>query len=180
MKKQATVTLAVLPPRDLSEVNTLVVEVGDIDRFLFGEKANLEANIEKLRKANAAEVAKEVERRKAVVNAIKKFAKKNRKAILPEGKKSLELPSGTIGWRDTPKKVVVDGKDETVIDWLRVNERPEFLRVHTELDREQLLKKEPADIPGVSYDQKEKFFVKPKEETLPENKQTELRIVSSS
>lgn len=158
----------VATPKDLAGVNAYMREMGEIDRALLLEKMKLEAAIERLRARSVTNVEAIVIRRALLHKAIARFAKKNRESILPEGRKSLELTSGIFGWRLPPMKVVVTGKEETLITWLEANHMPRFLRAKVELNREQLLEEQPENLPGVTYSQKERFFVEAREEKIPE------------
>lgn len=164
-------------PKDLTQVNELVSELGTIDRMLDAEKARLEERIEKLRRASAEGYEAVVLKRADIVSEITKYAKKHRAKILPEDRKSLELASGTIGWRFGPWKVKVTGEEETLITWLETNERKEYLRYLVELNREQLLFDRPEDIPHVHFEQKERFFIEPKGETSLDASTTVVSMV---
>lgn len=177
MSKSVQKKQAVGTPKDLADTNVYVREVGEIDRFLAKEKARLETAIERLRAQSLVGMEEVAMRRAGLMKAIHRFAKKNRQAILPPDRKSVELSAGTIGWRLTPTKVVIAGNEETLLAWLEANRMPRFLRHSVELNREQLLEEKPDMIPGVSFDQKEKFFVEPKVETLPEEPQSAVRLV---
>jgi len=168
MNKEAGRKNTVLTPKDYAGVNAYMREMGEIDRLVLAEKTRLEASIERLRAKCIASIEESVARRAQLYKAIGRFAKKNRESLLPEGRKSLQLTSGVFGWRLTPRKVIVSGKEETLITWLEANHMPRFLRTKVELNREQLLEEEPENIPGVSFDQKERFFVEPREEVFPE------------
>ena len=150
------------------QVNELVSELGTIDRMLEAEKVRLEERIEKLRRVSAEGYEAVVLKRADIVSEITKYAKKYRTQILPEDRKSLDLASGTIGWRFGPWKVKVTGEEETLITWLAANERKEYLRYIVELNREQLLSDRPVDVPNVHFEQKERFFIEPKGELSPE------------
>ena len=180
MKQKArkeTRTTLVEVPKDLREVNELVSELGVIDRLLLAEKMRVEAEIERIRRAHAEALEAVILKRADIVKAISKYAKKNRDKILPEGRKSLELTSGTIGWRYGPWKVAVSGDEDRLISWLEASERKEYLRYLVELDREQLLADRPTDIPRLRFEQKERFFIEPKEETSLEASSSVVSMV---
>ena len=167
MNKKTSGTKVAMP-KNLDEANAFLAEVGQIDRGLARAKANLEASVARLRTQTIEAITPDVARRKLVASGIARFAKKNRIAILPVDRKSVELPAGVIGWRLDPMKVVVSGGDEKVIKWLEANEGARFLRPQVELNREQLLEEKPKNIPGVRFAQDERFYIEPKQELEPE------------
>lgn len=176
MNAKAKGTKAVTP-KDLVEVNADIAEIGSIDRELGNEKRRLEAAFERLRAQSLERLQNVVLRRNTLVKGIARYAKKNRDTILPHDRKSIELASGTFGWRFDPWKVVVTGSEETIINWLEAEKKPQFLRRKVELNREQLLEVKPDNIPGVRFEQKERFFIEPKEEKVPEGQSSVVSLV---
>ncbi len=164
-------------PKHLGDVNELVSELGTIDRLLQAEKARLEALFERMRKASLEAHEAVALKRADIVKEITKYAKKYRADILPVDRKSVELSAGTIGWRLGQWKVEVAGEEETLITWLETEERTEYLRYLVELNREQLLADRPTDIPSIHFEQKERFFIEPKEETSLEASSSVVSMV---
>ncbi len=177
MAKKAARVATVVTPKDLSEVNSLLGEIGHIDRALAREKIRLEAAFDRLRKESAERLMEAVVRRTDAVKAIGRFARKNREKILPEDRKSLELSAGTIGWRFDPWKVVLGSEENSILTWLQTHRVERFIRRKVELNREQLLTEKPEDIPGIRFEQKERFFVEPKTEAVPEAVHSIVSIV---
>lgn len=164
-------------PKNLDEVNELVAEIGAIDGQLAKEKARTERLIARVRAEAKARVADIVEKRSDNVKRIARFAKKHRDAMLPANRKSLELSAGTIGWRFGPVKVALSAEEETIITWLEANKMPKYLRYDVELNREQLLEDRPSYVPGMHFEQKEFFFIEPKEETPAETNSAVVSVV---
>jgi len=162
-------------PKSLDEVDELIAEIGDVDQRLAKEKARTDRSIARVRQ-EAKERTKDIlAKRSANVKRITKFAKKNRDAILPMDRKSLELSAGTIGWRFGPYKVNLSCCEQSLITWLETNKMPKYLRYSVELNRDQLIEDRPDFVPGVSFEQKEFFFIEPKSETAPA---TESKVVA--
>ncbi len=177
--KAKKVRTAVVMPSNLNEVDANIGEIGTIDRIISLEKASLEARFERLRAQSRERLQEVIAKRNGLMKGIAKFAKKNRTSILPPDRKSIELASGTFGWRLDPWKVILTGKEETVIAWLETEKMPRFLRRKVELNRDQLLEERGklVKIPGVSFDQNERFFVEPKEEKVREGTTSVVSLV---
>ena len=143
MNKQKVRRVSLPMPKDLNEVDALVAEVAEIDRQLSVADANLKERLAELRDEIKEYVAPLKQQRSDAVKQITKYAKAHRGEIESGDRKSLELDSGTIGWRFGPCKVGVDGEEEAVIEWLKDNLFVQYLRTTVELDREQLLTDRP-------------------------------------
>ncbi len=109
----------------------------------------------------------------AINNEIKVLSKSaqifftaNQQDIVPAGKKSRVFDVGEIGTRTPPLSVTVkNGQD--VIDALKKLQEQlklsELLSVKTSVNKPGLIKhrEKIKDIPGITFNQKEQFFIKP-------------------
>ena len=119
----------------------------------------------------AEAIGQKIKRRIAIVQA---YVEENRDELFPEAKKSLELPTATIGFRFSSKaKVVLTGAED---DWESAALRLEALSwgagyIRTpepEVDKDKLIAARESLTPkqlaaaGVKFEQPEKFYVEPK------------------
>lgn len=102
------------------------------------------------------------------VLGLQAFANEHRKTLPTDKNKTITLDTGELYWRDTPPKVSTGKtKEEIIIKRIQAlakepgkeNYPDRYLRTVISLDKEALLKDKPA-IAGVSYPQREVFYVK--------------------
>lgn len=122
-------------------------------------KDDLEAKISALKDEAKKKVSELSKNRDTLTSALFAFAQA-RKAVLTFHSKTVVVASGLFGWRFTPPAVSTDDSDDVVIARLKRMGLKQFIRVKEELDREMLLAEKPS-IRGVSYTQREEFFVVP-------------------
>jgi phage host-nuclease inhibitor protein Gam len=162
------------------EMETAIVRVGALQR----EKANLETvygdKISALKKELSERVAPLDEEIQSLSEGIKFFLDVNREKYIPEDKKSLDMPVGTVGYRKKPASVVTPKKSKSNPDpimaiiemnelttWLesvRVRLAKVFIRQKLELDKEAILAN-----PTLAFEKTnikvevggERFYIKP-------------------
>ncbi len=87
----------------------------------------------------------------------------SRKRELTQTNRSVRTSSGVFGWRFTPPYVTLAPNltDEALIKRLKAQGLDKYVRTIEEVNREALLEDRPV-IRGVSYEQRDEFFAKPK------------------
>lgn len=84
----------------VDQAKEALAELAGIERRLNAITATMNESIDKLKSNADAEAAKHNERKKALATALNGFAEVNRTELFAR-KKSLELPHGVIGWRQS-------------------------------------------------------------------------------
>lgn len=109
------------------------------------------------------EVQKLEGERRTFFDALYAFAASKKSELTADNCRSHKTEAGAFGWRWTPPSVAVDEglSDEVIIKILEQKKLLQYVRVIKELDREAMLRGKPQ-IDGVSYTQRDEFFVKPK------------------
>lgn len=147
-------------PRDLSDANTVVAGIGAVLRETRTIETALAERVALLRATADAKLALLGARETALVQSLFVFAEA-RKTDLTRDAKTVVLGAGEFGWRMTPMKVVLTKDEQKLIRMLRRRKLARFVRVKAEIDKEALRKELPV-IDGITYDQHDEFFVKPK------------------
>ncbi len=100
-----------------------------------------------------------------LVEGLFAFAEAHREKLTDEGKcKTVEVPTGTFGWRMTPPAVSLRDVEEILKD-LKKLKLKRFIRLKQEVNKEAMLK-EPElaqTVKGVKISQREEFIAKPNE-----------------
>lgn len=150
-------------PATIASAITFLVSIGDTQREINTINRKTKEEIKKLQDEASAKVAVLVKNRDTFFTALFAFASAN-KLELTKLTRSQKTSAGTFGWRWTTPYVAIDSKltDEAIIE--RLEQDPnlvQYVRVIKEVDREALLRDRPT-VPGLSYEQRDEFFAKPK------------------
>ncbi len=93
------------------------------------------------------------------------YAEAHRDELTNHGKrKTVEVPTGTFGWRMTPPAVTLRGIEQ-ILGSLKSLKLGRFIRTQEEVDKEAMLKEPDVakTVKGVSIGQHEEFVAKPAE-----------------
>lgn len=164
-KKRTRVTAAMAGvPADLEAANTLLGEIGTLQRQIDRIDLDLSEAVAALKKKAGDDAKPLADQVKAKVAALMAFATANRETIIPAGRKSVALSQGTIGFRlGNPTVKVAKGQDDAVIATFERLGLKKLLRHETTIDKEAILR-EPGTIQGlagIGVAQVETFYVKP-------------------
>jgi phage host-nuclease inhibitor protein Gam len=150
-------------PKDLHEAAFFLAQIGEAERASLVVQANLNAQVDTLKASAIAAVKPHQVRMKELLEGLYIFAERNRTELTEGGKrKSVELPTGIIGWRMTPPSVELEGV-ENIIESLKTLKLERFIRTKEEVNKEAMLR-EPeiaTTVQGVTITQKEEFMAKP-------------------
>lgn len=157
-----------LVPTSLAEVNIILAKIGECERAIEQAIQTLDAKVATLREEANLEAAPHEEKLKQLTASLLTYATANREVLLAPGKKSVVLPGGEFGWRNTPGKVTFGrGGAEKATKTLEDLGLTKYLRTITEPDKEALLRDRPV-ITGIKYTKVEAFYVKPASGKEPE------------
>lgn len=150
-------------PNLLAQADLLVGEIGKSQDSINTIQAGLAKKIAALREEAEKSLAPLVSERDSQINALFAFANA-KKDSLTEKAKTVNLSSGSFGWRLTPPRVEAAESDEEIIARLKRTGNKQYIRIIEELDRQALLVERPK-IRGISYLQNDEFFVVPKQKS---------------
>lgn len=157
-------------PQTETEAHALLAELGHLDRQI---REHQDALAEEIRQAKAR-VEANIEPLKAEADekflALKAWFESNREE-LPKGRKSLDWPEGTLGYRKAQPAVKPTETAEATIDrikGLRLKGARNFLNITTRLNKPAILqacreRPDLAETIKIRIDQPEEFFAKPAE-----------------
>lgn len=154
-------------PRTLEEADAWLGEMGAVQQSLLGIAVRIAAAVKKIKDEVAERIQEAEDLVAAKFNGIAAFADKNREEILDEGKKSVVLANGEIGWRFTGESIQVDDEKVT-IKFMEEHGLKDLLRYPpAELDKVKMKQERDRlkNVPGVRIVQDEIFFVKPRNGT---------------
>lgn len=155
-------------PKNTLEANASLYRIGTIDRDIADIETSLAAAIATLQNEAVAKLKSLVDERKDRLVGLEQFAVDNRADILADGRKSVELAAGVIGWRMTPLKVVLArGGEKKALETLKRLRLQKYIRTKESLDKQSLLRERP-EITGIRYVQREAFFAEAKTDIPPE------------
>lgn len=174
-KKPETASIEPAVIESKVDLERAIKEIGDLQR----EKNELEnksnATIQTIQEALASSVGPLDDRIKALSVGIKLYCDANRKTLIADGKKSADLLTGTIAYREKQPRVITKTTDKFVtklltqaglvetVDRLVKKLRISFLRIKIELDKDAVLAApEKAKEKGIEIENSiERFYVKP-------------------
>lgn len=153
--------------KKIADMETALAEIASLDNAI-----NLidteSAEIINKAKADAESRSRAlIERRAALIIAMKDFSDSHRKEIFADGKKSRDFTNGTIGYRQLPDKVEVSEETARLLcdagfdHCVKVKEGPVKAALRN-FDKDQLEKFQINLIPG-----EESFYAKASEKTIP-------------
>ncbi|MBI5222589.1 MAG: host-nuclease inhibitor Gam family protein [Candidatus Magasanikbacteria bacterium] len=152
-------------PKNLDEAARFLAQIGKEQRATDEIKLGLNAAVDKLKADAMAADEPHQEKVLQLVEGLFVFAEAHRDELTDGGKrKTVEVPTGTFGWRMTPPSVKLRDV-ESILESLKSLKLKRFIRTKEEIDKEAMLK-EPETaktVKGVSISQHEEFVAKPAE-----------------
>ena len=155
---------AIDPPQTIEEAQALLARIGKLDRMIDVGETELQDAIAGLKKLAADLVAPINADIESSVRALQAYVEVNRAEIIPKPKRSIQWPSGTVGFRDTPIAVSVSkAKTAAICAELLKRKLKQCLRMAVSLDKDALKKvrKKVEDIDGLRFTSRTEFFAKP-------------------
>lgn len=145
---------------DINEANLVVAEIGHLQSKINEIEAKVKAQILALQTEAKKELDKLLQTQNNAVTTLFAFATKNR-AVLTANSKTITCGAGVFGWRNNTPTVTLTLTEAQVIEFLNTPQYKKYLRIKETLDKEKMLKERPL-VAGVRYEQREEFYVKPK------------------
>ena len=161
MPKRAVVAV----PKSLDEAAQFLAQIGKEQRATDEIESGLNAAVDKLKAKAMADGEPHQEKVSQLVEGLFAYAEAHRDELTNHGKrKTVEVPTGTFGWRMTPPAVTLRGIEQ-ILGSLKSLKLGRFIRTQEEVDKEAMLKEpEVAEtVKGVSISQHEDFVAKPSE-----------------
>ena len=141
--------VSVMPETDLvSAVEHRLRRVARKERELERLEADMEARIEEVRRRYAAAISGRARAIERLGEELRCFCERNRECIVPLSKKSLQTPTGRVGWRTQPASVVLqEGYTEQQVCWLLHDaNRRDLIRVREMPDKPAIKKAHAAGV----------------------------------
>lgn len=152
-------------PRSLDEAAKFLAQIGEAQRATDEIQSGLNTKVDKLKTQAMADVEPHREQITQLVEGLFAYAEAHRDELTEHGKrKTVEVPTGTFGWRMTPPAVKL--RDiEAILESLKSLKLKRFIRTKEEVDKEAMLKEPDVakTVKGVSITQHEEFVAKPAE-----------------
>ena len=163
MAKKSIKHQVVPVPQDLNEVTQFIALIGGRQRAVNEIELDLNTKVEDLKAEAITETKPHQEKISQLVEGLFVYAEAHRNELTDGGKhKTVEVPTGTFGWRMTPLSVSLrDAK--SILKSLKSLGLKRFIRIKEEINKEAMLK-EPEiakKVEGVTINQHEEFIVKP-------------------
>ncbi|MBM3250822.1 MAG: host-nuclease inhibitor protein Gam [Candidatus Nealsonbacteria bacterium] len=164
MAKKRQIKHPVTPvPKSLEEATKFLRQIGEEQRATIAIQSTLNARVEELKAKAMSDAGPHQKRISELVEGLFAFAETNRNELTEGNKrKTVEVPTGTFGWRMTPPAVSLRDV-KAVLENLKKLDLTRFIRIKEEVDKEAMLREpEVAEkVRGVSIGQYEEFIVKP-------------------
>ncbi len=161
MPKRAVVAV----PKNLNEATQFLAQIGKEQRATEKIQSGLNTAVDKLKAEAMANDEPHQKTISALVEGLFAFAEAHRDELTDHGKrKTVEVPTGTFGWRMTPPAVSLRDV-KAILESLKSLNLKRFIRTNEEVDKEAMLK-EPevaGKVKGVTIGQHEDFIAKPAE-----------------
>jgi phage host-nuclease inhibitor protein Gam len=155
---------APMMPEDNTEAAQYIKEIAELERVANSTIARYEQKMRTAQQHAVAILTPLNDRMTELFKGLVAFATAHRKELLPDGRKTVDLGTGSMGWRTTPPAVQI--KDvEDVIKRIKKLGLVDFIRTQETIDKPAMLKnpEKAKSVQGVSITQNEEFFVKPAE-----------------
>lgn len=152
-------------PKNLDEAAKFLMRIGKEQRTITKIESDLNTKVDKLKTGAVADAQPHQLEISRLVEGLFAYAEVHRDKLTDGGKrKTVEVPTGTFGWRITPPKVNLRGV-KSILETLHSLELTRFIRAKEEVDKEAMLKepKVAKGVKGVSITQHEEFIAKPSE-----------------
>lgn len=156
---------AALPvPVSRAAADELLGQIGRLQRQLDVIDAALTEEVAAAKARAAAEAKPVAEQIKTAFQALTIWAERNREELCRDGRKSVTLSQGVIGWRiGLPTVRIAKGMEDELVSIFGRLGKGHLIRTRQEVDKEAVLRdpNEVAGIPGIAVEQTESFFAKP-------------------
>jgi len=150
-------------PKSLDEAARFLAQIGEEQRATDKIRSGLNAKVDELKAKAMVEDEPHQEKISQLVEGLFAFAEAHRDELTDGGKrKTVEVPTGTFGWRMTPPAVSLRNV-KSILESLRALKLKRFIRTKEEVDKEAMLKdpETAKTVKGVSISQHEEFVAKP-------------------
>lgn len=156
---------AALPvPTSRAGADAALGRIGELQRQLDAINGHLSEEVAR-QKARCAEAAAPIaEEIRELFEGLHVWAEGARAELLEDGRKSVAMSQGTIGWRlGMPTVKVARGQHDAVVATLGRLGLGDLIRTRQELDKDAVLRDPDLvrDVPGLAVEQVEQFFAKP-------------------
>lgn len=150
--------------QSLEELKQNIARIGELQKFVDSLTLMTDDAIKK-KKLQLAKATKAInDEIKVLTKASQVYFSANQKDVVPAGKKSAKFDEGEIGTRTTPESVTIKKVEEvSVLQELLKRKLKECLTTTTKVNKIGLknCKDQVKDIPGITFNQKEEFFIAP-------------------
>lgn len=163
MKKESIKQEVVPIPGSVKEAVEFLGKIGNFQRQIARIDNVYNNSVEKLRKRATEKTIPRQEEINRLFEGLFIFGQAHREELTEEEKKkTIQWPTGQIGWKLNPPSVSIKG-EKNVIAVCKNLGLTEFIRTKEEVNREEMLKQPEVakNIPGVTIEKKENFFAKP-------------------
>jgi phage host-nuclease inhibitor protein Gam len=149
-------------PQTPAEASNAMGELGAAMAERARLQAELDAAVAKVTTAFQPKIQELAGEIKELVGGLQTWAEANKDELTAQGKRTVNLGTGDIGWRTNPPKVKVSGL-EKVIAVLKAKGLEVFVKVKEELDKKAILDAPEAikGVKGLEIVQEETFWAKP-------------------
>ena len=152
-------------PKSLDEAAQFLAQIGKEQRAADKIQSGFNAAVDKLKTQAMVDVEPHQKKVSQLLEGLFAFAETHRDELTDGGKhKTVEVPTGTFGWRMTPPAVSLRDV-KSILRSLKSLKLTRFVRTKEEVDKEAMLK-EPdiaKTVKGVTISQREDFVAKPSE-----------------
>jgi phage host-nuclease inhibitor protein Gam len=162
MKPRRVKTLDMNGVTTLNQLQSHISTIGALQNKVEHLTAEVNLKIDRLKSALESNVKTANDEIKILSKACQVFFTANAAEFVPAGKKSVMFASGEIGTRTTPEAVTIKNA-EAVIKELEKRNLDLCLNVKKTINKNKLktCKSQVADIVGITFSQKEEFFIAP-------------------
>ena len=152
-------------PKSLDEAAEFLRQIGEEQRAIDKVQSHLNTKVDELKTKAMADVNPHQKKISELVEGLFAFAEAHRDELTDgDRRKTVELPTGTFGWRITPPAVLLRNV-KSILERLKSLGLKRFIRTKEEIDKKAILRELDVAITvkGVSISQHEEFVVKPAE-----------------
>lgn len=164
MPKSATRLTRPAVSRDITreEAEFLLSKIGAMQRTLQRLTLDLDDRIAQLKERGAGERAAIEAEIESLADKLQAWAEQNREELCKDGRKTVRLATGEIGWRMDPPSVRIRNVEMT-LSKLKELRLKKFIRTKEEIDKQAILAEPEAvvTIATITLVQAEKFAIKP-------------------
>lgn len=164
-----TKTKAETTHRDLAELDAVLARIGELRRELERREAAMNDAIAEIRASYQREAEPVVAELGVSEEMLEQWCEVMREELTDGGKRKFcDLPSGRVGWRTLPPRVMIRNLAQTLAA-IKALGATQFLRIEESVNKEAMLAdpEQAAKIPGVKIKSEgEKFYAEPRAEAL--------------